>query len=137
MIICAHESGETPNFLMAAFPYVVSWNERSWLEIRSMAALSASLRALLIIGEIFQSKGVAAASVVDEGWPLSNAGSCNISRTSSHILAVGVPSMTECSPIMPASALSNTMNWTGLSTHRFRRPLGEELVTPPCQRSRL
>jgi hypothetical protein len=37
----------------------------------------------------------------------------------------------------PATALSKTMNWTGLSHQRFRRPIGvREGEIAPCQRSR-
>ena len=60
-------------------------------------------------------------------------GEAIISSTSSHILAVGVPSMTECSPMIPAlaSSPSQTISWTGLSTHLLAShfPPGE----PPCQ----
>ena len=42
-----------------------------------------------------------------------------------------VPSMTECSPMSPARALSNTINCISLSTQRSRRPF-----KAPCQRKR-
>ena len=62
------------------------------------------------------------------------------SSTRSHIVAVGVPSMTECSPTKPALPSGRTTNWHGLSIHLLRRPRrGWPLgcgTTAPCQRLR-
>lgn len=134
MTICAHASGDTPNALMAALPYAVLCMLSAWLPTSSRAAPSAARRAVAVEGETCQSigSGVFAGDEEEEG-ERAKEGSSSIVSTSSHSRTVGVPSMTECSPISPATPLSNTTNCTGLSTHLFP---SSPPPSAPCQRAR-
>src|SRR6266446_3591993 len=117
---CAHASGDTCAALIARLPYPVLITLIACESINAAASFSA--RAMLCSSAEssvhLSSTGAEEDRGEGEGEPWLNAGSANALQIASVSASVGVPSMTECSPMSPARALSNTINCTGLSTQR-------------------